>query len=237
MTTHPIRPILIGITTDLVEGTGGRLKSDCGLAYAECVTRAGGVPVLLPAIPELAAAHAGVCDAFVLTGGDDPRTEAFGEPTHPAAKPVHDRRQAYEASLLSELSQRHPRKPVLGVCLGMQMMSLLAGGRLDQHLPDSLPTAGDHRGSHRIVPVSSCSSVLRLAAGEAHSSHHQAVTDPGSMTVLARSHDGVIEGVVDASRPFYLGVQWHPERTADHALGQSIFDQLLAAARSGLSSR
>jgi putative glutamine amidotransferase len=231
MSTPATDPPLIGITTDVVEASGGRLKSDCGLAYADCVARAGGIPLLLPAIPGTAGMHARVCDAYVLTGGDDPRTEPFGVPTHPEAKVMHARRQEYETALLAALADR-PATPVLGVCLGMQLMSLAAGGSLNQHLPDTLPSAADHRGTHRIVPQPVAGrGVIRIVAGEALSSHHQAVAHPGRLAVFARSHDDVIEGVLDPDRPFYIGVQWHPERTSDPALGQSLFEQLVDAAR------
>jgi putative glutamine amidotransferase len=117
----------------------------------------------------------------------------------------------------------------------MQMMSLVAGGVLDQHLPETLPTAAQHKGTHRIVPVAGASKPFAIAPGSALSHHHQAVKDAGTLTILARSDDGVIEAVADPTRPFYLGVQWHPERTGDGALGQDLFTALIAAARQQLT--
>lgn len=222
-----MRP-LIGITTDIVDpGSGKPLKADCSLAYADAIAAAGALPILLPPIPNLAASHASLCHGFVFTGGDDPRTEEFGVPTHPAAKPIHPQRQAYELALLNLLRNSHPQTPVLGICLGMQMMSLHAGGSLNQHLPDSLPTAAQHRGMHDISPGPT--SVLRLLRGPVWSNHHQAVQNPGNLAVLATSPDGVVEAVADPGRPFYCGVQWHPERTPNNQLGSEIFAQLAAA--------
>src|SRR3954464_13750546 len=114
---------LVGITVDVVE-EGGRVRARLNLDYAQSVAAAGGVPVLLPPIAELAAEHARRLDAFVFTGGDDVRTEAFGVPRHPEAKPVHERRQAYEVALLDALRDDRPQAPVLGICLGMQIMSV-----------------------------------------------------------------------------------------------------------------
>jgi putative glutamine amidotransferase len=230
----PQRPIIVGITTDLVTTDTGRVKADCSLAYAQRVAAAGGTPVLLPPIPSLAESHLAFCDAFVFTGGDDPRTEPFGAPTHKEAKPVHPQRQEFETRLLQLLAKRESA-PVLGVCLGMQMMSLVAGGALDQHLPDTLPTAAQHKGTHRIVPVAGAHKPFAIAPGSALSSHHQAVKHPGSLAILARSEDGLIEAVADPARPFYLGVQWHPERTDDEALGQAVFTALVSAARQQLT--
>ncbi|MCA9287090.1 MAG: gamma-glutamyl-gamma-aminobutyrate hydrolase family protein, partial [Phycisphaerales bacterium] len=170
-------------------------------------------------------------------------TEAYGEATHPKATPVHARRQAFETRLL-ELLDETPR-PVLGVCLGMQMMSLHAGGRLDQHMPDTRADAGRHwDADHAIVATGALTDVVEggtrgkavrarvsLPEGTVHSRHKQAVCDAGSLAVLAMSDDGVIEGVCDVRRRFHVGVQWHPERTADPALGQGLFEALVGACR------
>jgi len=195
------------------------------------VAAAGGVAVLLPAVVGLAEEHARLCDAFVLTGGGDPRTEEFGAATHPRAEPVHPERQAYEVALLRVLARERRGAPVLGVCLGMQMMALQAGGRLDQHLPETLATADRHAGGlHAVVPVAGTDGPVRLARGEVASRHRQAVADPGALRTIAVSEDGVIEAVADPTRAFYVGVQWHPERTADPVLGRGVFEALVRAA-------
>ncbi len=64
----------------------------------------------------------------------------------------------------------------------------------------------------------------------AHSHHRQAVADPGALAILAHSDDGVIEAIGDPDRPFYLGVQWHPERTDDPVLGMDLFRHLVRGA-------
>jgi putative glutamine amidotransferase len=234
-------PAIIGITTDVIDpGQGRPLRLDCSMAYARCVAAAGATPVLLPPILAFVHEHLRLCDGVVFTGGDDPRTEGFGVATHAAAKPVHPDRQAYELALLDLLHRRRPAAPILGVCLGMQMMALQSGGRLDQHLPDTLPTAAAHRGTHEIVPVeggtrggraaTTFRSPVALSHGQVASNHHQAVADPGPLVVLARAPDQVIEAVADPRRRFCVGVQWHPERTPDPVLGQGLFAALVAAA-------
>lgn len=226
-------PPLVGITTDVAEAPAStaRPRALCALAYADAVHRAGGLPILLPAVPGLAPAHASLCHAVVLTGGDDPRTEPFGEPTHPAASPLHPRRQEYELALLEAL-RASPEKPVLAICLGMQLLALTSGGRLNQHLPDTHPSAPMHRaGAHAIEPDAPGRADLPELRGVADSHHHQAVADPGRLRVLARAPDAVIEAVDDPSCPFRVGVQWHPERTAGDALGDALFRALVAAAR------
>ena len=222
---------LIGITTDYIESP--RPASQCAMAYANAVREAGGTPVLLPPIPELAAEHASICRGFVFTGGGDVRMERFGEPTHKEAKPVHPLRQEYELALLDALKPRST--PVLGICLGMQFMSLHAGAKFNQHLPDTHTTSDIHRGNdHKIIVQLSDwtrKTLPTLLNGSSNSNHHQAVATAGSLQVLALSPDGVIEAVADPLRPFYVGVQWHPERTADRNLGIGIFQSLIAAVR------
>lgn len=223
---------LVAITADVVEG---RLRVSQG--YATRVARANGVPVVIgpdgdggPDVDALAARF----DAFVFTGGDDPRTEAFGEPTHPSAEVMDQGRQAFEIALLTRLAESHPDKPVLGVCLGMQLMALVAGGRLNQHLPDDTPTASDHLGDHA-HPILPGDALFPKGAVTSH--HHQAVSEPGNLRIVARAHDGVIEAIDDPARRSYVGVQWHPERTRQAQLGRAFFDQLVTACRAGAGAR
>jgi putative glutamine amidotransferase len=149
---------------------------------------------------------------------------------------MHPARQRFELALLGALD-RAREKPVLGVCLGMQLMGVhRAGpGALVQHLGDALATAPAHQHDlhHAIVPTAhwGASRLASLDHG-AHvaSNHHQALSSAGPLRVLAHSPDGVIEAVDDPLRPFYVGVQWHPERTRDERLGQRVIAELVRAA-------
>jgi len=241
-------PVIVGLTCSLHEN-----NAKVRMTYVDAVIRAGGVPILLPppratdsqresvssadaaaALLRVARAHLDLCDAIVLTGGPDARTERHGHPTHPAASPVHPDRQRYEEALLAAIDERRSM-PTLGICLGMQLMALHAGGELNQHLPDDTPTHAEHTADnhHRITPVKGTpleSLFSNSSGGCVASHHHQAVKSPGRLRVVARAHDGVIEAIDDPARPFYLGVQWHPERTSDEALGVEVFRRLIAAA-------
>lgn len=205
-------------------------------AYIRAVTEAGGAPILLPApltnddatCRAVARAQLDACAAIILTGGPDPDMRPFGEPNHPRASIMDPFRQAHERALLGLLEDR-PATPTLGICLGMQMMALHAGGRLEQHLPDVLASAPDHS-DDRVHAVSPAGEHALLTAGSVTSFHHQGVRDAGRLRVAARAHDGVIEAIDDPARRFYLGVQWHPERTADRALGERLFRALVEAA-------
>ncbi|MGP1272686.1 MAG: gamma-glutamyl-gamma-aminobutyrate hydrolase family protein [Phycisphaerales bacterium] len=219
------RPVVIGITTDLIE-VNGIERILAGSAYANAVARAGGVPVLMAPDVGLVPAYLRVMDGFVLTGGDDPRMEPFGSTTDPRVTPVRNERQAFESALLEALGHGE-KAPVLGVCLGMQMMALHAAGVLDQWMPDSTQDHASHW--ERDHPVSGCHPCLP-ASGTVRSKHRQRITDPGRYTVAATAPDGTIEAIVDPDHPFRLGVQWHPERTGDSELGQALFNRLVSSA-------
>jgi putative glutamine amidotransferase len=115
--------------------------------------------------------------------------------------------------------------PVLGICLGMQLMGVHRGCRLIQHLHDEIADGERHR-HDRIHAVES-----RLGNGPVASWHHQALGDAGPFELIGRSDDGVIEAIRDPGRPFYVGVQWHPERTPDRLMGDGIVQRLVEASR------
>ena len=209
---------LIGITTD-VDGD----RYQVAASYVAAVTAAGGLGVLLPCEPARAGEYVRRCDGVLLTGGDDPIMEHWASVTHPAAKKIDPLRQAFELALLAALDTDEG-PPVLGICLGMQLMGLHRGGALDQHLPETLATSGLHwSGSEHDIHGP-------LGDGVVHSHHHQALSDAGGLRVVANATDGVIEAVRDDRRPFYLGVQWHPERTEAEQFGAGIFRELVTAA-------
>jgi len=235
------RPI-IGITVDNVDSSIASGKYESNVDYSRMVAEAGGLPLLLPQEVELVEYYVDLCDGVMLTGGDDARTAELGVPAHPQSRCIDPRRQAFEFALLDALRERQQR-PALGVCLGMQLMALHAGGRLNQHLPDTLPNAVEaHQDNHRHpVILAIRSSVLLASPGGTQdlltqdlndetvvSSHHQGVEDPGQLRVLATSHDGVIEAIDDPQRRFYLGVQWHPER-GDGVLNFDLIQRFVAA--------
>jgi len=220
---------IIGITTDNAGNTAASGKYESAIAYSTAVASAGGTPILLPHEPELAEAYVMRCDGLVLTGGVDPDTTQFGEPVHPNARPVDPRRQAFELAILAVCHDRMPNKPVLGVCLGMQLMALHAGGRLNQYLPDTLVSPEIHDGDNRhLIALRVADSPLGgVTEAKVVSAHRQAVADAGTMRVIAESPDGVIEAIDDPHRRFYLGIQWHPERGGDDRFNRGLFRRMI----------
>ncbi|MAC20049.1 MAG: gamma-glutamyl-gamma-aminobutyrate hydrolase [Phycisphaerae bacterium] len=218
----PNRPPLIGVTADLVDDQV-RLRR----TYLRELTACGAIGIPIAPIPGTAEAVLDRLDGIVLSGGDDPDTSAFGVPVHQEARLVEPDRQAFELEILELLEDRHSDLPTLGVCLGMQLMGLHAGGHLNQHLPETLPTAEEHR--HGAVHAVRG----REFDGLVYSHHRQALEDAGSLEIVATAPDGVIEAISCPTRRHVIGVQWHPERTEDEGVGRQVFAALVQEAERG----
>lgn len=218
-----MRPI-IGITT-YVEPASWGVWDDLPTtlvphAYTEAVSQAGGRAVLLPP-DELDTDVLRVLDGLVLGGGADLDPALYGAEREPLTDIRPDRDSAEmllaRAALAADL-------PILGVCRGMQVLTIAAGGTLHQHLPDMLghekhrPAPGVY-GSHeaQFTPGSRIAALMGDDLG-IHCYHHQGVADAGALNVTGRTEDGLAEAVEDPDRRFVLGVQWHPEFVRDRRL-------------------
>ena len=212
-------------------------------SYAQQVCAAGGIPVLLPPLPGVAAA-VGRLDGLILTGGGDIHPGRYGEDAHPRTHRVSEPRDAAEMELLG--AALDAELPVLGICRGMQLLNVARGGTLCQHLPEEAghtPVAGTF-GSHpvRIAPGTRLASILGDATDggdglHVAAAHHQAVDKLGDgLVATAWTEDGVGEAVelgADGD-PFVLAVQWHPEAGPDGRLIQALV--AAASARAARSS-
>ena len=224
----------IGITVDYVTGKPHYMLP---WTYAESVEKAGGLPVMLPyrVSTALIPQYLDELDGVLLAGGDDLDPALWGEAWHPEAQRIDPDRQRFEFALLAEIERRNT--PVLGVCLGSQVMNVYRGGSMIQFLPDHLGQGNfDHRlngdWSRRhgvtLTPESRLAKALGKTSLRVNSSHKQAVGKIGAgLSAFAVSDDGIIEGTEDPSRPFYVGVQWHPERQNDEPDHLRLFQMLV----------
>ena len=188
--------------------------------YAEAVHRAGGLPLVLPPLggprdPSFLEELIGSIDGLVLAGGDDFDTAALGlGPTHPSAKPVPARKQAFDLELARAALAADV--PTLGICYGMQLLALAEGGDLHQHLPTDRPEGREHGGGVRhdvsLARGSKLGDLLGVSDLSVVSRHHQALAATGpEWTVCGVDDEGLIEAIERRDHPFALGVQWHPE--------------------------
>lgn len=204
------RPV-IGITLD-IEGEYLKLKHH----YSSAIIKAGGMPVMIP-LGSDANSAASLVDGLLIPGGDDIDPSYLHEEPHPSVKPVSRERTDMEIRLIEAVTNQ--RKPLFGICYGMQLMSIVFGGALYQDIESQAHWAKDHRaGGHGVRLSDDFCDAMGIDKKEytVNSTHHQAVRDAGGrLDVFAMSDDGIIEGFYMKDYPFLIGVQWHPERSGD----------------------
>lgn len=225
-----MRP-LIGITTYREQARWNTWDSRAVLlpnTYPQAVAAAGGEPVLLPTGSTSAGVVARL-DGLVIAGGADVDPARYGQEPGPHTVGTRPDRDASELEVLGAALEHG--LPVLAVCRGHQLLNVLLGGTLVQHLPD-LPGVGTHDpgpgafADHdvRTVPGSTVHALLGEQVG-AHCHHHQAVDALApTLRVTARADDGTIEAVEREGEAFCLGVQWHPEAGEDGRLFGALVD-------------
>jgi putative glutamine amidotransferase len=234
--THP----LIGLTLDSDEGSGLTKTARYALKanYAEAIAGAGGMPVGLPHAPEAVEAYADRLDALVVTGGAfDVDPAMFGAESKHATVTLKPNRTGFELALTKAMLQR--KKPVLGICGGEQLLNVILGGTLVQHIEDEVGDSLLHEQPNprnepgHAVAVTPGSLLHKIAGAteiKVNSAHHQAVKSVGpGVVVNAVAKDGVIEGIEDPRLPFCIGVQWHPEFRITEG-DRNLFKALVAAA-------
>jgi putative glutamine amidotransferase len=230
--------------------------------YEHAVALAGGEPVRIPLDPSDAQLSPliATCDAVLLPGSSaDVDPARFNAPRSPHTAAADPRRDAVDDLLLEDAYKL--RKPILGICYGLQSLNVHLRGSLVQHIPDFLPEASRGKINHeagRKIPIahaveidanSKLASIIspngdgRSRKPEAgsqisipvNSSHHQSADSIGSgLRIVARCpDDGIIEAL-EGIQPdhFVVAVQWHPERSVeDDAPSLAIFKALMEAAR------
>ncbi|MER6302097.1 gamma-glutamyl-gamma-aminobutyrate hydrolase family protein [Kitasatospora sp. NPDC001539] len=230
---------LIGVSTYLVDASWndwrGRRVALLPERYTAYVQNSGGIAVLLPPdAPERASEVLARLDALVVAGGPDIDPAYYGEPAHPLTAVDSPERDVWEVALLR--GAMAAGMPVLGICRGMQVLNVVCGGTLLQHLPDVLDVdvhAGSPGvyGAHvvRPVPGTLLGGLLPETELEVPSFHHQAVGRLGSgLRVSALAPDGTVEAVEGPG--FTLGVQWHPEQGDDLRVMSALVRAATAAA-------
>ena len=233
----PKRPA-IGITIDRDDNSE---KYASWFSYAKAIELAGGLPLLLPYKSDLSLIpqYLELLDGVLLSGGDDLDPALYNEEWHPKAQRIDPDRQRWDMALLAEVERR--RAPVLGVCLGSQIMNVHRGGSMHQFLPD---VASNDSIEHRKHPEKinrhtvqlDPASQIGLAVGKSEISvntyHKQAANKLGrGLRVIATAPDGVIEGFEDPTFPLFTAVQWHPERLTDEPEHLAPFKLLVEKSR------
>jgi putative glutamine amidotransferase len=229
---------LIGINAGVVvDGTPPVRRYALNARYADAVFAAGGEPLVLIPLADgnhVPPALVDVCRGFLFSGGPDYPSSWYGQAPHPKTVAMDAARARFDNRLIETALMS--RRPVLGICGGAQLLNIVCGGRLIQHLAPA-PAHANATYEH-FHPVRICGGrrLRRIAAGEAfrvNSWHHQAVDPDGvgaGLVIAARAEDGTIEAVEGCEDDrFLLGVQWHPEQMPGDPVSAALFAALVAA--------
>lgn len=224
-------------------GIGGNLKFDVGGMfpgyarsyvnddYVQAVKSAGGVPIILPVIDEreLIRRQLQNIDAVILTGGYDVNPQLFGEEPHKLLGDTLKERDDFDMILIQE--SRKLGLPILGICRGLQILNVTAGGTLYQDCSEADNSFVRHWQSHRpdqathSITISEDSALFDIFGKntQVNSFHHMAIHKLAEgYRATAHAADGIVEGIESTTGSWVLAVQWHPEMM--HRVSKNTLD-------------
>lgn len=188
--------------------------------YINAVIKHGGHPILLPFDIDSVSRYVDIIDGLILTGGNfDISPTLYGEESFHETTTLKESRTKFEWDITLQAIQK--QLPILGICGGMQLLNVISGGNLIQHIPDAI----DNHIGHEAKPYDATSHSISIKedsklyvlsdhknSNRVNSSHHQAVGKVGNnMKISATASDGVIEAIESSDESYMIGVQWHPE--------------------------
>jgi putative glutamine amidotransferase len=226
------RPV-IGICSAIESARWAAWEVEVNLSprtYSLAVQRAGGLALILPpddVVAESPDELLDMLDGLILAGGSDIDPASYGAQPHPETHATRPERDRFEIALGTRALERD--MPVLGICRGMQMLNVIQGGTLNQHLGSELHrhTPGafvDH--GVRIEPGSLAARVVGDERTEVKSAHHQGLDELGEGVVASGyADDGIVEAIDLPGQSFALGVLWHPEEDEQSRVVGSLVNE------------
>jgi putative glutamine amidotransferase len=213
-------PIGLTLDVDTPRGLSKAPHYSLRATYSHAVTQAGGLAFCLPHEADMVEAYADTVAGLVVTGGGfDVDPVLFGDNTKHATVRTKEGRTFFEMAIVRAMLKRN--KPVLGICGGQQLINVILGGTLIQHIEDEVTDSLLHEQPNprtepghkvKLTPGSLLQKIVGGTELPVNSAHHQSVKSVGpGVVVNAVAPDGVIEGIEDPRYKFCLGVQWHPE--------------------------
>jgi putative glutamine amidotransferase len=201
--------------------------------YVQSVEKAGAEAIFIGPDDSIMDSVRG-CSGFLIPGGGDIDPLLYYEEKLFDLDLEDRKRVSFDLDLF-RVALKH-RKPVLGICYGLQLINIAMGGTLYQDIGSQKGRTINHReGSHAVQ----INTNPFIAAGpfEVNSSHHQAAKGTGSgLNAFAFSSDGVIEALYSPEHSFLMGVQWHPERM-NNVISEMVFRSFVEACRGPQEAR
>lgn len=233
---------LIGITAScLYESSQGLFlgyeRMYTNTDYVNAVLEAGGVPVMLPIVDgEAIRKQAESIDGIIIMGGHDVQPHCFHEEPLSCLGEVLPKRDIYETELIKIAKEL--KKPIFGICRGMQILNVVFGGSLYQDLSlikrdiqiQHVQKARPQVRTHSVITEEG--SVMQKIFGKedmVNSFHHMAVKEPAKdFKITAKAPDGVVEAIEYTGSLYMIGVQFHPEMTAlTHKPSLGLFTEFI----------
>ncbi len=218
------------------EGFIGNLVS-----YIYALQAAGAMVIQIPALRDTASLQTifDITDGILLQGGSDIDPKFYNESPHAKLGPTNNERDEFEIATAKMAIQND--KPLFGICRGLQVLNVAAGGTLYQDIPSQVSVEIDHdqneAGSSpthaiHISAQTKLAKIFQSETAQVNSFHHQSINKLGAgLVVSARASDDVIEAVEIPDRRFILAVQSHPERLFQtDEKSQRLFLEFVAAA-------
>lgn len=216
----------IGIKLNLgVHGQEWQLLPD---DYVMAIEHVGGIPIILPITNDVTTLIPLIkqLDGIIFTGGPDIDPQVYGENPMPGLQEIDVKRDEYELALVHYVLER-TKLPVLGICRGLQILTVATGGTLYQDITKyrkesfnhTVLNVVKHHPTHEVMikKGSFFYEVFKRNKIGVNSFHHQAVKDLGkNFKATMVADDGVVEGIEMSGERLICAVQWHPE---------SMFDQ------------
>lgn len=214
--------------------------------YANCVSDAGGVPIFLPHSHDIDV-FLDMIDGLLIPGGDeDIHPKYYNHDIRSDKIKTNDIRAEFEIAITKQALQMN--MPIFGICNGMQLINVIFGGTLIQHLPDVLQSSINHEQpspknapTHDVIIEQNTllHDILHMNKDEdgkvhdnvihVNSTHHQAIGDLGSgLIISAKAPDGVIEAIESPDHKFVIGVEWHSEYL-NSILDYNLFKKFIEA--------
>jgi len=207
--------------------------------YSDSLESSGGICVFLPSNLKAIDQYLNIIDGLLVTGGDfDIDPEIYGKKKKCPTLKTKENRTKFEFTITKKALKKN--LPVLGICGGQQLINVVLGGTLIQHIPDVLDSKINHEQANprnepsHFVHIKKGTMLNKLTKSSqmfVNSAHHQAVDKLGkNLIASAFSDDGVIEAIESKTFNYCLGVQWHPEFLIDKK-DIEIFRSLIVSAK------